>query len=229
MKAYRIVLQKYNDVFEEILKMEKILVIDDSKITQMLVGDILAGKYELEFCNDGLSGISSAKNCLPDLILLDIRLPSMGGLEVCKTLKGERNTRDIPIIFITSMDSEMEKVRGFTAGAEDYLVKPFCLEELLARVKVHLASRRAKNQAVELERLKMYKEMAVALGQEIMNPLTAIHDYLNILQRDDAIAAQPVKESLAGIETELGKIRRIAKRLARTLVTHDRETDDRPV
>ncbi|RPJ00394.1 MAG: response regulator, partial [Deltaproteobacteria bacterium] len=104
--------------------MEKILVIDDSKITQMLVGEILAGKYELEFCKDGLSGIAAAKDNLPDLILLDIRLPSMGGLEVCRTLKGERKTREIPIIFITSMDSELEKVRGFTAGAEDYLVKP---------------------------------------------------------------------------------------------------------
>ena len=153
----------------------------------------------------------------------------MGGLEVCKTLKGERITREIPIIFITSMDSELEKVRGFTAGAEDYLVKPFCLEELLARVKVHLASRRVKNQADELERLKMHKEMAVTLGQEINNPLTAIHGYLDILQREAAIAAPSIKESLAGIETELGKIRHIAKKLARTsMAAHDKEKDDRP-
>ena len=209
--------------------MDKILVIDDSKITQMLVGEILAGKYELEFCNDGLSGISAAKNILPDLILLDIRLPSVGGLEVCKTLKGERNTRDIPIIFITSMDSELEKVRGFTAGAEDYLAKPFCLEELLARVKVHLASRWAKNQAVELAELKIFKKMAIALGQEINEPLTAIHGYLDIVQREAAMAAQPIKESLAGIGSELGKIRQISKKLTRTsLAANDNDTFDRP-
>ena len=201
--------------------MEKILVIDDSKITQMLVGEILAGKFELEFCNDGLSGIAAAKNSLPDLILLDIRLPSVGGLEVCKTLKRERKTRDIPIIFITSMDSELEKVRGFTTGAEDYLVKPFCLEELLARVKVHLASRRAKNQAVELEELKSFMETAVVLGQELNNPLTAIQGHLNLLRRETALAAQPIRECLAGIDTELGKIRHIATKLARNSMTTD--------
>ena len=64
-------------------------------------------------------------------------------------------------MFITSMDSERERVKGFEAGAEDYVVKPFYPGELLARVKAHLATRRAKAQAVELERLKIFKEMAV--------------------------------------------------------------------
>lgn len=194
--------------------MEKILVIDDSKITQMLVAEILAGKYEIDFRADGKSGIVAAQSSTPDLILLDIALPDMVGYEVCRILKRGECTREIPIIFITSKDSELERVKGFEAGAEDYVVKPFYLEELLARVKVHLAFRKAKIQAVELERLSLFKEMAVALSHEINNPLTTIYAYLHVLQRDMSKADESVKDSLRGIQEELGKIREITGKLA---------------
>jgi DNA-binding response OmpR family regulator len=195
--------------------MEKILVIDDSKITQMLVAEILAGKYDLDFQADGASGIAAAQCNTPDLILLDIALPDMVGYEVCRTLKRGDDTKDIPIIFITSKDSELERVKGFEAGAEDYVVKPFYLEELLARVKVHLAFRKAKIQAVELERLTLFKEMAVALSHEINNPLTTIYAYLHVLQREmPSDSEKCIKETLNGIQDELGKIREITGRLA---------------
>lgn len=196
------------------MTMEKILVIDDSKITQMLVAEILAGKYELDFRADGTSGIAAAQSNTPDLILLDIALPDMVGYDVCRILKKGDDTKGIPIIFITSKDSELERVKGFEAGAEDYVVKPFYLEELLARVKVHLAFRKAKIQAVELERLTIFKEMAVALSHEINNPLTTIYAYLHVLQREISGADVSVKESLHGIQEELGKIREITGKLA---------------
>ncbi len=194
--------------------MEKILVIDDSKITQMLVAEILAGKYELDFRADGASGIAAAQSNTPDLILLDIALPDMIGYDVCRILKKDDGTKGIPIIFITSKDSELERVKGFEAGAEDYVVKPFYLEELLARVKVHLAFRKAKIQAVELERLTIFKEMAVALSHEINNPLTTIYAYLHVLQREISSSDECVKESLHGIQEEIGKIREITGKLA---------------
>jgi signal transduction histidine kinase len=105
-------------------------------------------------------------------------------------------------------------VKGFEAGAEDYVVKPFYLEELLARVKVHLAFRKAKIQAVELERLTLFKEMAVALSHEINNPLTTIYAYLHVLQREMSHADERSKGSLHGIQEELGKIREITGKLA---------------
>ncbi|KAF0221703.1 MAG: response regulator [Geobacteraceae bacterium] len=194
--------------------MEKILVIDDSKITQMLVAEILTGKYELDFQDDGLAGITAVKRNPPDLILLDIHLPKMDGYDVCRTLKMEEKTREIPILFITSMDSALERVKGFEAGAEDYVVKPFYLEELLARVKVHLALRRAKQQAVELERLNVFKEMAVALNHEINNPLTTVYAYLHVLQRELSDFPENIQQSLLGIHKELGRIRQITERLA---------------
>jgi len=193
--------------------MEKILVIDDSKITQMLVAEILAGKYVLDFQSDAASGIASAQKNLPDLILLDIALPDMLGYEVCRILKKGDETKGIPIIFITSKDSELERVKGFEAGAEDYVVKPFYLAELLARVKVHLAFRRAKLQAVELERLTIFKEMAVAVSHEINNPLTTVYAYLHVLQREVSMDNEQVRQSLAGLQGELGKIRQIVGKL----------------
>ncbi len=194
--------------------MERILVIDDSKITQMLVAEILAGKYQLDFRDDGMSGIALAKQNPPDLILLDIRLPNMDGFEVCRVLKAEEITSHIPIIFITSMESETERVKGFEAGAEDYVVKPFYLEELLARIKVQLALQSAKTQAVELERLKVFKELAVALSHEINNPLTTAYAYLHVLRREMSGADNAINESIVGIQREMERIREITGRLA---------------
>ena len=194
--------------------MEKILIIDDSRISQALVAEIFCGKYELEFQNDGPAGISAAQHHSPDLILLDIHMPKMDGFEVCRILKGDEKTRDIPVVFITTLDSETEKVKGFEAGAEDYVVKPFYMEELEARVRVHLASRRAKAQALELERLSVFKEMAVAISHEINNPLTSIYAFLYVLERDLAGSSETVKNSLEGIRDEVKRIQLITGRLA---------------
>lgn len=195
--------------------MEKILVIDDSKVTQMLVRDILVGNYELTFREDGRSGIVAVKKVMPDLVLLDIRLPDMDGFDVCRELKSDQATRDIPVIFITTMDAESERVRGFDAGAEDYVVKPFSLHELLARVRVHLASRKARRQEVELERLNVFREMAVALSHEINNPLTTTYAYIHLLQKELGHASEKTQQALAGIQHELGRIRMITERMAR--------------
>ena len=194
--------------------MERILVIEDSRITQALIADIFSGKYELDFRNDGHSGIVAAREWFPDLILLDIHMPEMDGYEVCRILKQEEKTRELPVIFLTSLDSEVEKVRGFEAGAQDYVVKPFYREEIKARVKVHLASRRARLQALELERLTVFKEMAVAISHEINNPLTSVYAFLHVLQRDLADAPETVHNSLAGVREEIKKIQEITGRLA---------------
>ena len=190
--------------------MEKVLVVDDSIVTLTMIGDILNGTYHLSFEGSGINGIAAAKAFLPDLILLDVHLPDIDGYEVCRKLKLEETTREIPIVFITSMDSERERVQGFEAGAEDYVVKPFYPGELLARVKAHLATRRAKTQAVELERLKIFKEMAVALSHEINNPLTTLYGCLHLLRKEKAI-----RDNLAGMRVELDRIRRITEKLAR--------------
>ena len=211
--------------------LEKILVIDDSKISQMLVRDILVDSYELTFRDDARSGIAAVRTVVPDLILLDVRLPDMDGFDVCRELKADETTRDIPVIFITTMDAESERVRGFDAGAEDYVVKPFSLHELLARVKVHLASRKARRQEVELERLNLFREMAVALSHEINNPLTTVYAYLHLLQKEVGHSSTTAQQALTGIQQELERIRLITERMAKATeaVTTNYSTDVRMI
>jgi len=194
--------------------MGKILIIEDSKVAQAQLTDILEKEFSLEFRENGRQGISSAHSNLPDLILLDIHLPRMNGYDVCKLLKNDADTREIPIIFITAMDAEKERVKGFEAGAVDYIVKPFYPQELLARVRTHMAAIRENRQALELEKLKLFKEMSVALSHEINNPLTAVYGFLYVLEKELVEPEEKIKTSLLHIRKEVERIRDIVAKLA---------------
>ncbi len=194
--------------------METILIIEDSKVMQAHLTESLAGTYRLAVAEDGPSGIAAALDSFPNLILLDIYLPEMDGYQVCKTLKRDPRTREIPILFLTSLETEQEKVRGFEAGADDYIVKPFYPGELLARIRLHLASRREKQLAVQVEKLKLLQEMAVALSHELNNPLTTIFGHLHMASRTLPEPHHPAARNLAEIRRELEKIRRIVQKLA---------------
>lgn len=195
--------------------METILGIEDSPVSRMLLEEILAGFYRVEFRDHGAAGLAAATSLLPDLILLDIHLPDMNGFDICRQLKAAPATAEIPVIFTTSLDAETERVKGFEAGADDYVVKPFYPRELLARVKMHLTNRQAKSQQIQLERLNLFREMAVALNHEINNPLTSAFAYLYVLEREVPAASEIFSESLKGLQAELTKIRSMTGRLAR--------------
>jgi DNA-binding response OmpR family regulator len=194
--------------------MEKILAIEDSAVSRVLLEEILSREYDVVFRETGTSGLESLSHISPDLVLLDVHLPDVDGLEVCRRIKNDPATSNLPVIFITSLDSEPERVQGFEAGGDDYVVKPFYPGELLARVKMHLASRRAKLQDIQLERLNLFREMAVALNHEINNPLTSAFAYLYVLERETAPSSEIVRASLSGIQEELGKIRTLTGKLA---------------
>lgn len=195
--------------------MEKILVIDDSLVAQTLLAEIFSTSYELDFRNDGAAGLDAARQLQPDLILLDVNMPGLDGFEVCSLLKGGEETREIPVIFVTSVDSGDEKVKGFLSGADDYVVKPFNSRELLARVNAHLGLRRAKVQALKLERLTVFREMAVAVSHEINNPLTSVFACLHLLQNElGRNASGTVKEYLATLHGDMRRIQEIVGRLA---------------
>jgi DNA-binding response OmpR family regulator len=193
---------------------ERVLAIEDSRVVQAQLQDILQERYLLAVSGDGPEGIAAALAEPPDLILLDIYLPGMDGYAVCRALKADARTREVPIVFITSLGSGEEKVRGFEAGADDYIVKPFYAGELLARVGLHLASRRERRLALEVERLKLLREMAVALSHEINNPLTAILGRLHLAERALTESDGVAREQLTEVRAELEKIRQIVDRLA---------------
>ncbi len=120
----------------------KILVVDDTTANLQLLTNLLtAQSYAVYPASDGELALEFVHSTLPDLILLDIRLPGIDGFEVCHRLKADKRTRAIPIIFISGLEHESDKVKGFQAGAVDYITKPFQAEEVLARVRSHLQLR----------------------------------------------------------------------------------------
>ena len=123
-------------------RLDKILVVDDTTANlQFLMNLMTTHGYTVYSASDGELVLEFVRSTLPDLILLDISLPGIDGYEVCRQLKADERTRSIPIIFITALEDKHAKVRGFQAGAVDYILKPFQAEEVLARVRLHLDPR----------------------------------------------------------------------------------------
>ena len=113
-----------------------ILVIEDEReIAKFIDLELRAEGYDTDVAYDGVLGLSSFRERQPDLVVLDLMLPVLDGIEVAKRI---RKTSSTPIIILTAKDAVDDKVRGLDAGADDYLVKPFSIEELLARVRAHL-------------------------------------------------------------------------------------------
>lgn len=115
----------------------KILVIEDeAKLAHFIELELKYEGYEVKVALDGFNGLTSARETRPDLVILDWMLPGISGLEICRRL---RDTQDkVPIILLTAKDEVSDRVAGLDAGADDYMVKPFSVEELLARVRAHL-------------------------------------------------------------------------------------------
>lgn len=111
----------------------KILVVDDEPpIIDVLSYNLQKANYEVVTASDGEEALSQARKEQPDLVILDLMLPRMDGLEVCRILRSER---DVPIIMLTARDEEIDRVVGLELGADDYVVKPFSTRELIVRVK----------------------------------------------------------------------------------------------
>jgi two-component system response regulator MprA len=122
-----------------------LVVDDDPRITSLLRRALRAEGYEVRTANDGSEGLARARERTPDLVVLDLLMPGIDGLDVCRRLREES---DVPILILTAKDETGDRVRGLDSGADDYLVKPFALDELLARVRALLRRREARDQRV---------------------------------------------------------------------------------
>jgi two-component system alkaline phosphatase synthesis response regulator PhoP len=150
----------------------KILIIEDEEdLVKGLKLNLVDEGYEVDYTLDGNEGLVKALKDKPDLILLDIMLPGMNGLEICKELR--RNKVDIPILMLTAKGEEIDKVIGLEIGADDYISKPFSIRELLARIKAHLRRENRGGETVPL--IFQLETMTVDFG------------HYKIIRKDDEI------------------------------------------
>lgn len=120
-------------------KRKLILIVDDNSENRKVLGNLLTQNgYEVGSASDGFKALKFIENKIPDLILLDVMMPGMDGFKVCKKLKENPFTNNIPIIFLTAKTNTEDIVKGFKLGGVDYVSKPFNSEELLARVNTHI-------------------------------------------------------------------------------------------
>ncbi|MBU0490824.1 MAG: SpoIIE family protein phosphatase [Chloroflexi bacterium] len=139
-----------------------ILIVDDNPANLHLLSQMLSDEgYQARPVPDGPLALVAAWAELPDLILLDIRMPEMDGYEVCEHLKADPQARDIPIIFLSALNELQDKIRAFAVGGVDYITKPFQFQEVLARVETHLALRNLQKQLQEANKT-MAQELALA-------------------------------------------------------------------
>ncbi|MBE9214585.1 response regulator transcription factor [Plectonema cf. radiosum LEGE 06105] len=119
--------------------MPRILVIDDDPaISELVAVNLEMAGYDVSQAEDGIKGQALALQLQPDLIMLDLMLPKVDGFTVCQRLRRDERTSDIPVLMLTALSQTQDKVEGFNAGADDYLTKPFEVEEMLARVRALL-------------------------------------------------------------------------------------------
>ena len=138
---------------EDDVRGSKILMVDDSPDNLRLLTAVLKrGGLVARPVTSGKQAIKAAEADPPDLVLLDMRMPEMSGLDVCRRFKQDERLRDIPIIFTSGLQSSEDKVEGFRAGAVDFISKPIVEEEVLARVNTHLRLRHLEAKLLAYER-----------------------------------------------------------------------------
>jgi DNA-binding response OmpR family regulator len=197
--------------------MKKILVIDDLPENVFMLQDRLENEgYEVITAYEGKSGISKAINEHPDLILLDIMMPEVTGIEVCKTLVANNATADIPIILVTAKSDAEDTREGLEAGAFDYIKKPFNQIELLARINSALKLAEAHKLVLEVEKKNTFTATVVTTNHKIKQPLTLITLTAAAVKRElnkESISKEAILKKLEYIEIAVNEINDVLNKM----------------
>ncbi len=191
--------------------MPKVLVVDDDVSCRTMLAGILEDERYLIFeAANGEDALRIVAKDPPDLVLLDIMMPGIDGVEVCHTLKKDDNTRDIPVIMVTVLDDEQDMLRGLKVGATDYITKPFSATVVRARVKAALRSKLAHDEVKQLaaqisdknRKLTRFAETAQRFVDDVSHdfrtPLTVIREFASIIADGlDGAVTQQQKDHLA--------------------------------
>jgi PAS domain S-box-containing protein len=159
----------------------RVLIVDDNADMREYLRQLLSSSYDVQALPDGVAALEAIRRQAPDLILADVMMPKLDGFGLLKELRSDKDTAPIPVILISARAGEESRVEGLSAGADDYLTKPFSARELLARVKSHLNMARIRREAAEVERdLRTKAELARREVEERECRLRSIIDALPV-------------------------------------------------
>ncbi len=192
-------------------ELSRILIVDDDPANIRILNEILAEQYEVFGTTNATQAMAMTEHLVPDLILLDLVMPEMSGEELCRRLKDNVTTRDIPVIFLTSCTDPERIVNGFYLGAVDYVTKPFRPPELLARVTTHIQLRLARQEVAQknaelMEQQGLFLHM---IPHDLRTSLAIIRGYAERLLRLNSehheeceSCADPIREILKGCDRQ---------------------------
>lgn len=197
--------------------MEKILVIDDLPENVFMLQDRLEHEgYTVLTAYDGQTGIDKAISEKPELILLDVMMPGITGIEVCKELVKNPQTSRIPIILVTAKSSAEDTREGLEAGAFDYIKKPFNRTELIARVRSALRFSDTYNQLLQMEKQNTFAATVVTANHKIKQPLTLMSLSSAAIKREvnkGEISKESILKRVAYIESAIKEINDVLNQL----------------
>lgn len=183
-----------------------VLIVDDAQVNLHFLTDVLTKSgYAARPFTDSLQALESAETESPDIILLDIMMPGMNGYEVCERLKAGEKTRDIPVLFLSALNQEVDKIKAFAVGGVDFIAKPFQIKEVLARIETHLSLR---NLQKRLEENNLSLQREIAERKRADENLRSYAERLRILHEiDQSIVAARSPETIA--VAAVGRIRQL--------------------
>ncbi len=187
---------------------DTVLIVDDEPNNLKLLYNLLIEHdYEVRAARNGATALEAAREMVPDLILLDIKMPDMDGYEVCTHLKNDPQTADIPVIFISALNQTEDIVRAFTLGGVDYITKPFQFQEVIARVNTHLTIVHQREQVLMqqqqieamrrrdrevFDKITQTREQFVrAAAHDLKSPLSLVGGYASLMTRFDEVRSNP--------------------------------------
>ncbi|QDX81746.1 two-component system response regulator [Denitratisoma sp. DHT3] len=184
-----------------------ILIVDDSPDNLNVLGDVLCPHYRVRVADSGVRALEmAARKPLPDLILLDVMMPGMDGYAVLGRLKADPATRDIPVIFLTAMDSTKDEERGLELGAIDYVTKPIRPTVVLARVRIHLELKRARDWLTD-QNAYLEAEVSRRMAENQLVQDVSIHALARLAEIRDPETGNHLRRTQAYVETLARKLR----------------------
>ena len=178
---------------------KRILVVDDVPSNLDILVEVLGESYSVSVATDGVQALEEVLREIPDLILLDILMPEMDGYEVCRRIKQDKATRDIPVIFVTSLSEAVDETRGFDLGGVDYITKPFSIAVVKSRVQTHLELAEAhkeleRQNEILKENIRLREQMEQVSRHDLKNPLQILLASAQLLSSDLPLKKEDIRE-----------------------------------